>query len=879
MPYTWEDVTNTEEYKNSTPEDKEKTHQGYWNRIALPALRATGAGAEEISAEKKKFDEAFYPSLGEYTADRFKRGMGNMYQLIPMASGSDFDAAKAFGYEGLPHPSPNARLLGGPAEFAGESIGALPFTILGGQGLKVAPAAAVEAVSAISGGLGSEWLGEAFEDRKSGEFWGSLLGVTVAGTGGLGLNAMLLANRGFKARKTIWDEMTRQRIGKLLQTDNDEYLKNVQEARAISDRLNNEEGLGFNLAQASDAPGIKNLLAIYEGHDPERMVKGIQKRKETETRIEAAQERLFPGSGLSVEEATKNIQKQRLGGIDERLDMVEQERGALAALYDRDTTKSPEAIGDALRKRKIAREEIARNKFSQEYNGLYMVADQDGVSVDVSDISDWLRNLYKQDETYFQKPDLSPSIKRAYATFGKSVEPELPPATHIGAFLERQQQKNAAQEAATTSSFQKFHSLWNLVNEEYRAMRRAGGQGVDYAIVSHLRTMMREHIDKLEASGTEVGNMFKDINARYKSEYIDIFKKGSGGKITQENKFGYTTKAEDIVNTIFFREDKTAALDDFLRIYGDDPQAIGLLEAGVMDKFAKEAFSDQVIDPNKVNTFMKKYRLLLDKMPGVKAKLMDAQGRNSALVDRANSIRAERDVLIQDKLSKVIDSKDVPGVMRYLLSDDGMIHFDRYAAMAINGGAGRDFAHMVARTISERPDRFEFLMKNEKKFRPVMERIKRGHWQNLKDIVRAWDIADRVRKVESAHIDVTTDPGQKHLGVSLDSLFSRVRAAQEGRSSIAQMYAHIAGKWLTKFGRDTLFEATERAMFDPDLAGTLARVLKASPLEKSNPSLEKAYLFHITNAGIRSGGQLLEPEDAPQLEPPKQERFELPVMP
>ncbi len=145
----------------------------------------------------------------------------------------------------------------------------------------------------------------------------------------------------------------------------------------------------------------------------------------------------------------------------------------------------------------------------------------------------------------------------------------------------------------------------------------------------------------------------------------------------------------------------------------------------------------------------------------------------------------------------------------------------------------------------------QFLVKNEASLRPVMDKLGKGHWGNLKDIAEMEQIAGRVKAPTQVELSKLQDIGEQTIGTSVKGMLSRLRNMDKPMGvSKEYMIADVGGRWFYKTRSEELARLREAAMFDPDTAALLAQLgkQKGAPTHAQLLNLQRLSF----NAGVNS---------------------------
>jgi hypothetical protein len=459
----------------------------------------------------------------------------------------------------------------------------------------------------------------------------------------------------------------------------------------------------------------------------------------------------------------------------------------------------------------------------------------------MDDVGQWHKMRFGDDAYKFQdKPAIFGDAYRLYK--GKEV-PKMPPAKNARDF---DAQKSMAQQAASEKpvvSFQEFHSLWKQVNRDigrYKNDPQTLGQ------LNELKAILQNKVGALEGSG-EIGQQFRSANKNYQEKVVDVYRKGAGGKMEATGRYGDVVADENIVRNLLFKPGGAQGMDDFMRIYGKDPEAKTLLRNGVLDVFAKEVVKDGKISPTAAEGFFRKYDQALNRVPDVKAELLKADTINDVLLARRQDVLAKQSEFGKAKIAKVLQVEDTGEALNRAMNSKKLM-FTLSAKAAKDPEAAKSWGRAVADKVMAQKDPYAFLMENEGLLKPAMSKLGKDHYDNLKLIARAQTIAQRNTPSNIVHMPMGNDLLKEKTGISASEASAVWRNVQRGRTSFQQEGIGILGKLAGKVSKDKLMELERAAIYDPDIAETLAKI---STTKTITPALDNKLRNHAFSAGIR----------------------------
>jgi hypothetical protein len=205
-------------------------------------------------------------------------------------------------------------------------------------------------------------------------------------------------------------------------------------------------------------------------------------------------------------------------------------------------------------------------------------------------------------------------------------------------------------------------------------------------------------------------------------------------------------------------------------------------------------------------------------------------------------------------LAKVAQSSNPEALISKALSDtkDGPKTLKALMVGATSQESKQSIARAIVDSVLKKGEGPDYLMQHEAALKPVLDQLGQGHWANLKAIAEAQGIAARVKAPTSVELSKLQDIGEKTIGTSAKSILSKWMAAEQGRISKPYAISDIAGRWLYKARTDDLNKMREAAVFDPDLAGLMAKFAKRTSAPTKEQLLDlKRLAFNVgINASV-----------------------------
>lgn len=686
----------------------------------------------------------------------------------------------------------------------------------------------IGSLSTVTGGIGSEFGGELAKEiygedaRPYGELLGGLVGgqtpYTAAGIASKSAGKLGgIASK--EAQQTQALNEANKNLGRFI-AETPNLDENIALANKVSDQM---PGFQATLAGRTQSPGIQALSRHLESTDPSVLNQALSRAQSNEQAIDDFAAKKFPSQGSVTNPAAKVLEKN-LSKIDSRIEEINRLEAQLAEKFPRGEQK---IVGQGLAKMRDERALLVKKKASALYDDLYATADAQQLRVPLPGLVKGVQSEIKKEN--YNKESL-PGVydKILEVTGGK---------------------------AAYEPSFREFHELIKATGRELGIARR-GTDTRKTARLERLYGALNEKLKEYEGAGNQVSQKLQKANDFYKNEYQKVFKEGVGGLMKRDNRWGSVTPEEDIVRRLVFKPDNAEGVDEFFRIYGDDPKMRGdafkLLHDGIIDLFSRDVVKDGVINISSANNFLKKYKQALDRLPGISAQLKDAKKVQDVLLQRRAEVVTQQKELSQSWVSKIANTPEekVPELISKAMEDKNTLM--RLVNLSNDAPADRSAViHAVAKHVDAQRDPYAYIKSKREYLTPILGN---EHVSNLEILAGA----RKIQKAEtpSPTISVKTtveDAAKAKLGSSYTDIAARYRAMAEGRTGPAHFIGSLASKFGLKLKEEHLRELYKNAIYDPDIAKTMASLSQTKNVSEKQYFKVKAHLFGL---GLRVGSEL-----------------------
>lgn len=877
----------------------DKFKKGIANMASLPALAADFSFMGKESGEAPGFALGKLKEGIDSVADKVRGAVGLEVDK-PLATAdkpkSMFDAAskgtnKALRVKNIPAPldvnggvSKSNEYMGTIAEFLGANMipggGAVAFS---GRKLATAVTSVLGSAASGAGAVEGKELGVKMAPsfgltEEQGAMFGELAGsFTGPGLVGLGSQALLKSGSLMKSAAASQDitgfskDAQKAAANSLLAKDLQAGLEHAPHSEANLARslaLSAEvEGWNPTIAQASGAPGLVAMQKEVANKSGEALAKAAAADARNAEAIANFKAKSFPANGSKTSQVdlvtgrtfttdpVTDPARVRLS-TTRQVRQMEVEKNAndlrtLSAEYQRSVDN--ESIGDALRTKYWEARNVAKIQQGAELGDVYATAKRIGIKEDMTDVRDNISKIMNSDRQVFQDPPvLFQKVMREYPV---ATEASMSRTATMPTGSQKPIYRTVNTPATlgkSDASFEELHSLYKEANKGWADATAAGDSG-KAQYMGMIREQLKGKVNKF--NGPEYGELadkFAAFNQGY-AKYSQTFKEGAGGEIAKRTRSGMATDSEDIVNKVILQAgDKKKGVQDFFEVYGADAGAAKLLNDGLTDSFSKASMKSGTFNPKAANGWLKQHEQAMGELPALRDKFASVAGDAQALVNRRLLLNKQRQVMDRTYLSKVAQSENPDALINKALGDskDGPKVLKALLVGAITPESKGSIARAIVDVVSQRPNALEYIAANAGTLKPVMDQLGKGHWDNLRKIAEMEGIAARVKAPTQVELSKLQDVGEQVAGTSVKGIFARIMAAKQGRISEGYAVMDVGGRWFYKIRSEEMGRLREAAMFDPDLAGLIAKlgVKKGAPTHGELMNLQ-----HLSfNAGVVS---------------------------
>lgn len=827
------------------------------------AGQALGIGPKDSPEEAAKQwyigNDPTKENVGGYK--QAKRGLHDLLNVDRLVTGKDLEKEVEIPKDSFGGPSRSAEIQGRIMEYVGADL--LP----GGGAVAASGKKLLTAVTQAMGdsmaGLSSvefkhqmgNWAPKFGMTKEQGEALGDQLGGML-GPGGVALAgqkiaqmsnkavSMAPAGRSWKSYIPGTDASKEAQKSEAAVNVNKEILRayesnptnkeNVDELIRLQKKMTDFKP---GIASATNDPALKMMTQQVSQATPEGLIQANKLAADNKAAIAKFTGEKFPGSDVPITAGVRAANSTNHGQIQEQLNATQRQMTAIGDQYSRSVDKTK--VGEDLRELYFTKKEAVKKVLDSQLDDVYAQGDQYKIKIGMIPLRQQVEGIVGSDKETFQ--DMPGSFKKILNEYAKPEASAIPkPVQSSGSSMAiRRAQPPAPTPDNPTASFRELHSLYKEVNRDWNDLY-IGGQLDKARKVSIVKDALKKQVDAF--AGPEygaLGEKFRAFNTNY-TKYSQTFKEGAGGMLGARGRNGYATDAENIVDKVFLKSgDKQKGVNDFFEVYGNDERAGKLLKDGITDNFSRAAVdADGNFQPKRAAQWLKTNSRAMDQIPSLKSELQKQTDIGGSLLTRQKELYEQRKILDKGVMAQVAKSQDPEKLIAAGMNDPNLFKAMLVASKTPENRASLARAVVDHVTQNER-DPYQFLMAHEKNLKGLLESlgprvldkqgnvVNEGHWENLKTIAKAQEIADRTKPPSSVAMTKPGEPVQDMIGTSGRSLVSMYRGIAQGRGSKPDMAIAVGGNLMFKVRNDQMKALMQASLFDPDLAKNMAKLVTA----------------------------------------------------
>lgn len=366
-------------------------------------------------------------------------------------------------------------------------------------------------------------------------------------------------------------------------------------------------------------------------------------------------------------------------------------------------------------------------------------------------------------------------------------------------------------------------------------------------------TLMKERLDdfvnSLDGEFGELAETWRTFRLDYFENFINRFERGVAFKVRQKDgRAFYRTPDEKVAQTFFSPRDVTAA-QQYKRAFGDDPEALAAMEATALDSLRDFAVRNGVVEPLRLETWLRNHRSVLDEFPTIRQAVADVEVSNNSVVARQQQLTARQRQIDDQILSRELasfargtrtpeqilsgDIRDPRRMqqLKTLLSDKP----EALAALQRNiwRAVGQQDAAGIYRTLLDNEESLKILFSNQ-------------HLKDMQDIALARAMLERTTTpTGTAYVPRPLGALERLIGRPLPQIASRLFAFQTGRVQPGYLAVDTALTSMRNRAQTSADELLSVVLYDADVAKSLAGAVRSGKFGPEKAKRLQARLFAL----------------------------------
>jgi hypothetical protein len=375
-------------------------------------------------------------------------------------------------------------------------------------------------------------------------------------------------------------------------------------------------------------------------------------------------------------------------------------------------------------------------------------------------------------------------------------------------------------------------------------------------------TLLKQKLDKyLDEQSSNLGDQYKEFRNAYKERIINRFEKSGAYAVRQTGKTQEYNIANEKVAEAFLKNVDTA--NQFKIAFTDsgtqkiNTEALQSLENVILDQINKTSFKNGVLDPNKLQNYIKKNREVLEQFPEIFNKIKNANTIVNNVSNRIAQLNKRKALIDENLLAKKLSYGSSPVIKGIVDVDQVISDAIKQPSLMYNisnrlktENEIEALRRSVAKNIFDRVDIQKdptslknFINNNYKSLKYVFSQ---NHLKNMEVIADAYSIALRT-PIPTGSGMTPNSPLQKVsnvTGMGVPSILSRFYSAESGRTSVRYVAGDILGRLFLTLGKKKSDALFLESMFNPKITNELLNFAK-NPQSKKTTQKLNLFLFNL----------------------------------
>ena len=360
------------------------------------------------------------------------------------------------------------------------------------------------------------------------------------------------------------------------------------------------------------------------------------------------------------------------------------------------------------------------------------------------------------------------------------------------------------------------------------------------------------------------------------NSYISKFETGAIVDARKKGLSGFQFRDERIADA-FFQTENVGAMDDFIRVFEGDTNAISNMEQAILDRIISKSLNKNtnLLNMDSYRQFLTQHKSVLDRFSTVSPDFVSNVRNKADLLDnitnRIFTLEKRKNFLEGKKLDEVFSLLGAPGTnqlkfgttdeyVQAALKDNKVMKqvtdkilnqfpeagdawiksvLDDFIKLRVDKNTG-------AISLREVKNLQNFLKENNESLLTMFKSIKgdkigEEHLKNLNLIAAGFEKVNLVPPPKGSPAATPSEAMKNALGVDIPQVWSRVYAVQSGRTGWKFTITETLNRFLGNLGRKEFDRVLKQAIYDPDFAKTITHMIQGK--ESTAGDLKRLYGF------------------------------------
>ncbi len=375
-------------------------------------------------------------------------------------------------------------------------------------------------------------------------------------------------------------------------------------------------------------------------------------------------------------------------------------------------------------------------------------------------------------------------------------------------------------------------------------------------------TLLKQKLDNyLDEQSSNLGSQYKEFRNAYKERIINRFEKSGAYAVRQTGKTQEYNIANEKVAEAFLKNVDTA--NQFKIAFTDNQtqkintEALQSLENVILDQINKSSFKNGVLDPNKLQNYIKKNREVLEQFPEIFNKIKNANTIVNNVSNRISQLNNRKALIDENLLAKKLSYGSSPVIKGIVDVDQVISDAIKQPSLMYNisnrlktDNEIEALRRSVAKNIFDKVDieknplsLKDYINNNYKSLKYVFSQ---DHLKNMETIADAYSIALRTPIPTGSGMTPNSrlQKVSNVTGMGVPSILSRFYSAESGRTSVRYVAGDILGRLFLTLGKKKSDALFLESMFNPKITNELLNFAK-NPQSKKTTQKLNLFLFNL----------------------------------